>query len=334
MATYAHPGDADFDLRAAAESGYEGVACLDDAARAALLYTAIWQRDRSPWAREAAEGLLRFTCAMQLEDGAFANFIATWDGERQLDTPTSRPGEGPWQARAMHALARGVAAFGDHSYAAAFTAGLPFLAQPMPHLDTRAASAIAVLEYWQATAEPGARALALEWAHEIADARVGDVLPDIAGSTEVHLWGHLQESALARIGEAFGIEELISVAARSVASILIPAVERAFAGPGSLAFDVSCTVAGLDATAAATKDARYTHHAAAARAWFDGRNAAGRAVYDRERGFVADGIDGDRVSKNSGAESNIEGALALLDVLPWGEIQALVAAAESDRLTE
>jgi hypothetical protein len=36
-------------------------------------------------------------------------------------------------------------------------------------------------------------------------------------------------------------------------------------------------------------------------------------TYDTERGRVADGIDEDRVSDNSGAESNISGAEALLD---------------------
>ena len=53
--------------------------------------------------------------------------------------------------------------------------------------------------------------------------------------------------------------------------------------------------------------------AADARAWFDGRNAAGAPVYDRHLGRVADGVDGDRVSENSGAESNIVAAEALLE---------------------
>ena len=35
-------------------------------------------------------------------------------------------------------------------------------------------------------------------------------------------------------------------------------------------------------------------------------------MYDRRRGLVYDGVDEGRVSRNSGAESNIEGALVLL----------------------
>ena len=327
LAIYAHPGGPQFDLRAAAESGYEGVACVDDASRAALLYTEIWHRHGFAWAREAAEGLLRFTCAMQLDGGAFVNFIASWDGERQLTTPTSRPGGGPWQARAMHALARGVAVFGAQPYAAAFEAGVPTLLTPTPSLDVRALSAIAMLEYWQATAAPSAAAHALAWAEEIAAARIGDLLPDRAGSSDMHLWGHLQEAALARIGVALGRDDLVRAAARSADTGLAPAGERACAGPQSLAFDVSCTIAGLEAVAAATGEARYASLAASARSWFDGRNTARQPVYDRDRGLVRDGIDGNRLSENSGAESNIEGGLALINTLPWAQIEAAMVQA-------
>ena len=81
-----------------------------------------------------------------------------------------------------------------------------------------------------------------------------------------------------------------------------------------LPFDVSCVVAGLAAVGRATRDPRYADGARNAREWFFGRNAAGQPVYDRRRGVVYDGIDDGRLSRNSGAESNIEGALALLTV--------------------
>ena len=46
--------------------------------------------------------------------------------------------------------------------------------------------------------------------------------------------------------------------------------------------------------------------------WFSGRNDARRAMYDPATGRVMDGIGGpDRVNANSGAESTIEGLLAL-----------------------
>ncbi len=79
-----------------------------------------------------------------------------------------------------------------------------------------------------------------------------------------------------------------------------------------LPFDVSCAVAGLVAVARATSDEQYATAAARGRLWFHGRNTAARPVYDRRWGLVYDGIDDGKVSRNSGAESNIEGALALL----------------------
>jgi hypothetical protein len=70
--------------------------------------------------------------------------------------------------------------------------------------------------------------------------------------------------------------------------------------------------------AKASGDAKYAVLADQAREWFHGRNPAGAPIYDRRVGRVADGIDDGRVSLNSGAESNIVGAQALL-----GEVKIL-----------
>jgi len=333
LAVYAHERDGQFITQSAAEQDFEGVACVDDAARGAVLYSEIWRRHGFDWARREAEGLLRFTCAMQLSDGAFVNFIADWDGRRQLDTPTSRPGGGPWHARAMHAIACAFSTFGDDRYAMAFKAGFDLLDQPTPYLDLRAIAVLAALEFWRATAEQRVADKALAWAEEIMAARIGEVLPDRAGNPNVHLWGHLQEAALARVGTELGRDDLVQAAARSADAILVPAAQLAFPGPRSLAFEVGSTVAGLDALAAATNEPRFAELATLARAWFDGRNAASEAVYDRERGCVFDGIDGDRVSRNSGAESNVEGALALVDALPWDAYGPATITPAPDRIS-
>jgi MarR family protein len=83
-----------------------------------------------------------------------------------------------------------------------------------------------------------------------------------------------------------------------------------------LPFDMSCTVLGLAAVRRATGNVRYGQAAQQARAWFARRNAAGKPVYDRSRGIVYDGVDEGRVNRNSGAESNIEGGLALVGSAP------------------
>jgi hypothetical protein len=316
IAVYSHPNETGMNEQAAAEQGFEGVACVDDAARAALVYIRLWQRHGLPWARDAALGLLTFVRAMQTDDGTFVNFIFDWDGRQNLTSTTSRPGDGPWVARAMHALAAGAAAFDNISCKESFDRGLPWLRRPTPYLDLRAVSVLAAVEYWRTTGSDEVSACALAWADEIADAARDGLLPDQVGQSRIHLWGHLQETALAEAGTALQRPDLIEAARRSTEAALVPPVEQQFPGPRILPFDVSCVVSGLDAVAAATGESRYERLAGRARAWFDGQNTAGAAIYDRAAGLVFDGIDGGRVSQNSGAESNIEGALALLDSLP------------------
>jgi hypothetical protein len=152
----------------------------------------------------------------------------------------------------------------------------------------------------------------MSWSAEVAAQSSEGRLPNASGVLPIHLWGHLQERALARTGAMFGRPDLVEVARTSAESLLIPAVERSFPFDHVLPFDVSCTIADLDAVADATGNDRYAAAARRARDWFSGRNTAGQPVYDAERGLVFDGIDTRALSQNSGAESNIEGALALL----------------------
>lgn len=319
LAIYAEPLDGSYKPVAADEQGFEGVACLDDAARAVVLYCDIWQRHRFEWAREAAEGLLCFVCFMQNEDGRFANFILDWDGRKNLTGPTSILGGWSWGVRGMRALARGLAAFGTDEYAERFLKGQPWLDQKAPYFDQRAVCVLAALDFWQATGSADLADRALVWSEEIAAGRLGAVLPDKTGQRTVHLWGHLQEAALARVAIAFDRPGLARIACDSAEELFVPCVERAFAAHRTLPFDVSCAVLGLQAVAEATGEERYAEQAHLAREWFNGRNAANRPMYDQRRGLVYDGIDDGRVNPASGAESNVEGALALFDSLPWGK---------------
>src|SRR5205814_6753264 len=106
IAVYAAPDIADPDagylLCPAQEQGVEGVACLDDAARAIVLYCRLWREHGSRPARVAAYRLLRFLAHMQDEDGRFANFILDWTGQKNVSTTSSVPGGLPWQSRALH----------------------------------------------------------------------------------------------------------------------------------------------------------------------------------------------------------------------------------------
>jgi hypothetical protein len=182
----------------------------------------------------------------------------------------------------------------------------------MPYLDVGAVCVLAVLDHWRSTGASDSADRALAWSREIAGYSSGSRLLNAAGVLPIHLWGHLQEAALADTGYALGHSDLVECARDSADALLVPAVSNGFDFDRVLPFDVSCTIAGLDAVARATLDDRYAAAATTGRQWFHGRNTAGQPVYDARRGAVYDGIDHGHVSRNSGAESNIEGALALL----------------------
>jgi hypothetical protein len=316
IAVYAEPLNTDSNVapvpRSAHEQGFEGVACVDDAARAIVLYCDIWRRQRTQSARAAASGLLRFLAYMQDEDGRFGNFIFDWTGRRNRAGSTSYAGGPAWQARALHALVCGIALFGGDEWDERFRRALAWVDDAIPYLDVRAVCVLAMLEHWRATGASDSADRALTWSREIAGCASGSSLLNAAGAQPIHLWGHLQEAALAETGALFDQPELVECARASAEALLLPAVDSGFDFARVLPFDVSCTVSGLRAVARATSNERYAGAAASGRQWFHGRNTAGQLVYDARRGMVYDGIDNGQVSRNSGAESNIEGALALL----------------------
>ncbi len=301
-----------YEPRPAREQGFEGVACVDDAARAIVLYCRIWSQAQLESARESARGLLRFVAYMQDDDGRFGNFISDWNGLRNQHGDTSHAGGAAWQARALHALACAVAAFGVDEWDERFTRAVRWVDDDMPYLDVRAVCVLAALEHWRATGASASAERALTWSRMIAAHTDGSRLLDAAGVSKVHLWGHLQEAALAGTGCALGDSDLVDCARASADALWLPAVDGGFNFQHVLPFDVSCAIADLDAVAHATSDSRYASAAACGREWFYGRNTAGQPVYDVKRGLVYDGIDCGQVNRNSGAESNIEGALALL----------------------
>jgi hypothetical protein len=146
IAPYAEPetlpdGTIGYRIRRAAESGDEGLACVDDGARAMLLALALVEAHRAGSADRArtgrgaeragqtpaaeqvgaaagggsqaagealrwAERWVTFVRYMQLPDGRFVNFVYDETGRRNLRGRTSVAGGLWWTGRALWALAR------------------------------------------------------------------------------------------------------------------------------------------------------------------------------------------------------------------------------------
>lgn len=298
----------------AADLGYEGVACVDDAARAAILLCDIWRATASAPIKAWAEGLLDFVRYMQLDDGRFVNFITAWDGGRNLTGPTSFPGGGFWQARGVRALAKAWLTFDDERAASGLARGLAVVRgeRDVPP-DVRSIHAMTAIDLLRAGRMPEVRADLGRWCDEIAAQRRGAVLHDNPDESAPHLWGHVQEGVLADAGVILDRPDLIAVARASALAYLAPLITSGFDAPTVQPYGVASAIHGVDRLAAVTGEPLFTELAAQARAWFDGRNPAWRPVYDRQQGRVHDGVDDGVLNPHSGAESNVVAAQALLD---------------------
>lgn len=311
VAVYADGNDEAVPAR---ESGFEGVACIDDAARLLTVLCRVWSRAPLQPIEAWARGLLEFVLWMQEPDGRWVNFVYDWDGRRNDEGRTSAVGENFWHGRALCSLSRAWLTFGDARAEAAIHRGLEYVVSTGAPSDVRAlhleVGLRLIVDAGRMDLEPAVRL----WAHEIAACREGDVLmnnPDERGTP--HLWAHVQEGVLADAGAILEEPTLIDAARRSAGALLEPAVSAGFDRVSTTPYDVASTAFGLDRLAAVTGEPGWARLAADARAWFDGRNPAGSPVYDRRSGRVADGVDEGRVNRNSGAEANVEAAGALLD---------------------
>jgi len=294
----------------AEESGFEGVACVDDAARLLIVLSQVWSKTKLDWVERWGRGVLDFVLWMQEPDGTWLNFIHDWDGDKNREGITSRAGQNFWLARAIVGTQSAAAVFGGEAAHEAHRRGLAIAAAQEAPPDVRALHLFAAL--FGDDVEPS---LAAKWADELLACRDGDVLKNAELEVGVpHLWGHVQEGALAQAARTLERPDYLDAAIASAEIVIVPAVASAFGGRESTSpYDVAAAVWSLDRLAEAAHDERWARLAADGRGWFDGRNTAGSPVYERERGRVADGIDGTRVSDNSGAESNIVAAEVLLD---------------------
>jgi hypothetical protein len=298
----------------ARESGVEGVACVDDAARAGALLYRLWAATGNDALKEWAQGLMDFVLWMHAGGGLWHNFILDWDGARNLDGPTSAPGINFWQARAAWALAETQTAVGEPRRRHVLAQALAAAGAASPPSDVRAIQVLTVLEVIARAPDARLTRCLEAWCDEIAACQRGGTLmnsPDERGRP--HLWGHVQEAALAGASVVLKRTDLLDLAVASADAVFGDVIEAGFDLPHVHSYDVQSAVLVMDRLAAVTGHERYSETARNARRWYDGRNPASAVIYDRAAGRVADGLDDGRVSDRSGAEANITAGLALLN---------------------
>jgi len=312
----------------AEESGYEGIACVDDTARAALLALRAYEQTANPKALSLARRWLTFVEYMQYPDGDFANFVRNTSGRRNASGPTSVKGGPFWTVRALWALARAYRVTGSKSYLRAYED----CAKPDPE-DGKVQAVLALGEAELFRVNGSYRRELIRRAVFITTCG-DDYFRDDCANPNNNLWGYHQLHAVATVGRLLGSKLLLDECRKTVRNFTEPIVRDAMdyaAGPsvaghdlpgplplrgtkdGLCAYTVSPAVQGLAELYRATGTNRYRDLALKASEWFYGRNDAKTRVYDPETGLCADGIDGSVISPNRGAESSIEAGLAELE---------------------
>ena len=230
----------------AKESGPEGIACVDDAARAAVVALRDFELHGRRESLERARPLLRFVLAMQSADGQFYNFILK-DHTINRDGKTSFKSFGWWAARGVWALGLGyrVCKDVDTVFASQLRAGversLPQVEQMLaPYgqqerergfaiprwllygsgADATSELLLGLVEYQRAAPSSRVEQMIRKVAEGLMLMQDGDVATFPFGAhrswrTFVHLWGNAQVEGLVTAGQLLGDKAMLASAQRS-----------------------------------------------------------------------------------------------------------------------
>ncbi len=312
IAIYARPlgpgREPPLEFITAKESGFEGVACVDDVARAAMLALQTYEESGSSAALRLARGWLSFVTYMQEPDGRFLNFIVDGHGAKNRRGQTSYSGGKWWTARAMWALAMAWRVTGDEEYLSLFLRGR---LAPSSDMKIKAVHALALMELYQKTPDDALRRRICALCDAIVASGPG-FFRDRVAKADVAVWGYHQLQAVARAGRIFSRLDYLAACDETVRNLVEPVIADGFyhvypcQQECQCAYDISPLTLGLEELYLATGRRRYRDLALACASWLDGANAAGEAVYDPETGCCSDGIMLGAASLNRGAESTIE----------------------------
>jgi hypothetical protein len=331
----------------------EGIACVDDVARAARLYLREYEATGDSEYADRAIRLMEFVFAMQTESGMFANFI--WPNKTINDTGrTSIPSMDYWTARAVHSLAitqRVLAEYRpDIAQRAASALELPvvnlvthYLHQPAGQSidvgpDQIAVYTLALLERRQIQRSELEDSLITTFAahileHSFAGSSAFPYRVHLSWRNVWHSWGSLQVEALAAAGHALDRQDWID-SAREVCegfqrylltgngpiSFSIESGDTANVHWYSqIAYNTACLTACQRVMYEITGEEEFAWGSGLAVGWLVGLNPAETIMYNSANGRCFDGINNPiSINLNSGAESTIEALLALqeLRILP------------------
>lgn len=331
----------------------EGEVCVDDVARAAVVYLRHFEISGNEESAEKAKELLRFVMYMQTEEGLFHNFV--WDNSLRKNTTHENSVADElnwWAGRAAWALGTGarVLAEYDSSFANICLLSVDKL---LPHVNetissypnTKTVSGYEMPTWLiSETASDASSELLLglvaaskvssngEYENAINKLSEGIAMMQYGSVTDApygahisyeggwHGWGNSQTMALA---EAGNLESATIEAENFYPWLLVNGWLHSFElqNPENrrtfeqIAYAVRAASVGLIRLYEVTDNKDYAIMAGLFASWFNGNNVANVKMYNSLHGYGYDGINSpSTVNKNSGAESTIEANFTILEI--------------------
>ncbi|HCZ06753.1 MAG TPA: hypothetical protein DHV12_06450 [Thermotogae bacterium] len=320
----------------------EGVTCVDDVARAAILYLELLKHEKNNFYKTRAREALEFVLAMQDNDGDYYNFVEE-NGKINRVGSTSRKSGNWWAARALWSTALGSNVFGEidpefsrqleESSRKAVSTLEDFLTDNLLHgyTDISSVFVLGLCELYGKTREPRY----LQLAEEIANAMIQKQITEgpFAGAVNEgkehfawHGWGSRHVEAFVKLYNLTEKEKYLD-AARLCADKLF--MKLLIMGPfyhvenyiqlyPQLSYAAECMVSGLVELYKATGEEKYAVMAALAGGFFFGNNVLGQPMIG-PNGEGYDGLHSVYINKNAGAESTICALRALAKLNELGE---------------
>ncbi|MBC8186566.1 hypothetical protein H8E88_36250 [candidate division KSB1 bacterium] len=313
------------------DASSEGIACIDDVARAAVVNLRYFELFGDSTVIARAKRLLQFVMALQADDGEFYNFIFS-DGSINKNGRTSKKSFDFWAVRGYWALAKGYKVFKtiDKKFADDLRQSFLKCKIPIQKILTNYHQTIEINGFsypvWlvnrfgsDATSElllGIAEYLSIDTDDELPSATnklcegiLKMQLPEthqyagafLSWKNVWHGWGNSQTQALASLYPILQDERLIN-AAQLEASLFFSRLlvegrikqinlENEIEIFPQIAYDIRCQALGLLELYKITGEKKYAKLAGITASWLTGNNAVGMQIYNSATGRCFDGIN-------------------------------------------
>lgn len=327
------------------EAAGEGIACVDDAARAGEVYLKLYQLTGRKHFLSKVRSIVNFVLYLQSPNGYFWNFIYK-DGTINKLGATSKAEANWWSYRAflflqlarpsLSSTERDRIDLSSERFMLSFEKDKVKIAEKK-YFDQYATIILGLLESYKRKKSKNIAASIVFFSNILVENQlpITSLFPGafLSAHNLWHAYGNEQASALISAGVVLGLSKYIEAGIREVdyfypqwlsdsySSVYFHVADRDFVSVREknefpqIAYGIRPMVQASLKAYESTNKVKYAKLALDIARWFSAGNIANQKMYDATTGVCFDGIDAkDRVNVNSGAESTIEALLSFISL--------------------